>query len=137
MKLDERIDRAGLIGAAGIGLCPALVATALATIGLGVLTPLWIWLSAAFLLLGVAGFWLAYRQHGQALPFLLFAIGGILLFAGRYTRYGGTGWEGWELWGPGTVLVVAAFIANIRLPRKARKVPANAGNPGSSDGHST
>jgi len=135
MKLNERIDRAGLIGAAGIGLCPALIASVLATVGLGVLTPIWVWLSAAFLLLGVAGFWLSYRQHRQALPLLLFTMGGILLFVGRYTPYGGTGWDGWELWGPGTVLVLAAFIANVRLPHKARKVPANTGKPNQTAGH--
>lgn len=126
MKLGERVDGAGLMGAAGIGICPALVATALASVGLGVLTPIWLWLSAAFLLIGLAGFWLDYRRHRKVLPLILFMVGGLLLFVGRYTRYGGTGWEAWEIWGPGALFVLTAFIANLRLRPQVCGISLNA-----------
>ena len=129
MKSDKRVDTVGLLGAAGMGLCPLLVAGALASVGLGVLAPVWLWLSAAFLAVGLAGFWLDYRQHGNVLPLLLFIGGSLLLFTGRYTRYGGDGWEAWEIWGPGTVLVVAAFIRNLRLRRTTCPRPLNTESP--------
>lgn len=125
MKLDKRVDTSGLIGATGMGLCPALVASALASIGLGVLTPIWVWLSAGILALGLAGFWLDFQQHRKIGPLLLFSAGSILLFVGRHTRYGGIGWEAWEIWGPGALFVVAAFLRNLRLRPKACRRPSN------------
>lgn len=129
MKIAEKGAWAALIGGAGIGLCPLLVATSLASIGLGVLAPLWLWLSVGFLVIGLAGFWLDYRQHKNLIPLILFIGGSILLFTGRYTPYGGLGYAAWEIWGSGGVLVLIAFIRNLTLRPKSCSLPLNPRNP--------
>jgi hypothetical protein len=118
-------DSTSLLGAIGLGLCPVLMATALSTIGLGVLEPIWMWLSAALLVTGLVGYALDYRYHRQSAPVILFVGGGLLLWAGRYSPLGGTGWQGWPLWGSGGLLVLTAFALNLWVRSHTRAVRAN------------
>ena len=108
-----------------MGLCPVLMATALSTIGLGVLAPIWMWLTAVLLIAGLVGYALDYRYHSQSAPMILFVAGGLLLWAGRYSPLGGTGWQGWPLWGSGGLLVLAAFVLNLRARSHTRTVRTN------------
>jgi hypothetical protein len=110
-------DGVSLLGALGMGMCPVLATTALASIGLGMAAPIWMWLSGVFLIAGVVIYALDYRCHRQIAPVLLFIAGGLLLWAGRYSLLGGTGWQGWPIWGSGGVLAVAAFVFNLRARR--------------------
>lgn len=110
----KKRDSTSLLGAIGMGLCPVLTATALSTIGLGVLAPVWMWLSAVLLVTGLVGYALDYHSHHQSAPMILFVAGGLLLWAGRYSSLGGTGLDGWQLWGSGGLLVLAAFALNLR-----------------------
>jgi hypothetical protein len=109
----KKRDGTSLLGAIGMGLCPVLTATALSTIGLGVLATIWMWLSAALLVAGLVGYALDYRYHRQSAPTILFVAGGLLLWVGRYSPLGETGWQGWPLWGSGGLLVLAAFALNL------------------------
>jgi hypothetical protein len=97
-----------------MGLCPVLAATALSAVGLGILAPLWMWLSGGLLVAGLAGYAFDYRCHRQPTPVLLFVVGGILLWVGRYSPLGETGWQGWPIWGSGGLLVLRAFALNLR-----------------------
>lgn len=110
----KRRDGASLLGGVGMGLCPVLAATALSAVGLGILTPVWMWLSGVLLVAGLVGYAFDYRCHRQYTPVLLFVVGGLLLWAGRYSSLGGTGWQGWPLWGSGGLLVLSAFAVNRR-----------------------
>src|SRR5919109_5317076 len=113
-------DSTSLLGAIGMGLCPVLTATALSTIGLGVLAPIWMWLSAALLVTGLVGHTLDYRYHRQSPPVILFVAGGLLLWAGRYSPLGGTGLQAWPLWGSGGLLVLSAFALNLWARSRTR-----------------
>ena len=121
----KKRDSTSLLGAIGMGLCPVLTATALSTIGLGVLAPIWMWLSAALLVAGLVGYALDYRYHRQIAPVILFVVGGLLLWVGRYSPLGGTGWQGWQLWGSGGLLVLTAFALNLRIRSHTRAVSAD------------
>jgi hypothetical protein len=109
----QKRDSTSLLGAIGMGLCPVLMATALSTIGLGVLAPVWMWLSAALLVTGLIGYALDYRYHHQSVPVILFVVGALLLWAGRYSPLGGTGWQGWPLWGSGACSYWRHFALNL------------------------
>jgi hypothetical protein len=98
-----------------MGLCPVLAATALSAVGLGILAPIWMWLSGGLLVAGLVGYAFDYRCHRRLTPVLLFVFGGILLWVGRYSPFGGTGWQGWPLWGSGGLLVLSAFVLNLRV----------------------
>ena len=106
-----------------MGMCPVIAATALSILGLGILAPVWMWLSAALLVAGLVGLVLDFRRHRSIIPMALFAAGGTLLWLGRYSPLGGTGWQGWPEWGSGGLLVLAAFVLNLRAraPRCAVK----------------
>jgi hypothetical protein len=81
-------DTTSILGAMGMGLCPVTAATALSIFGLGILAPVWMWLSAGLLVAGLAGFILDYRRHRQIVPTALICsgrnapVGGPLLAAG-------------------------------------------------------
>ena len=121
----KKRDSTSLLGAIGMGLCPVLMATALSTIGLGVLAPIWMWVSAALLVAGLVGYALDYRYHRQSAPLILFVVGGLLLWAGRYSPLGGTGWQAWPLWGSGGLFVLTAFALNLWVRSHTRAVRAN------------
>jgi hypothetical protein len=110
-------DGVSLLGAVGMGMCPVLAATALVSMGLGLAAPFWMWLSVTMLVAGAVIYALDYRCHRQIAPVMLFAVGGLLLWAGRYSVLGGTGWQSWPIWGAGGVLVLAAFVVNLRARR--------------------
>jgi hypothetical protein len=118
----KKRDGSSLLGAIGMGLCPVLMATSLSTIGLGVLAPIWMWLSGALLVAGLVGYALDYRHHRQIAPVILFMVGSLLLWTGRYSPLGRTGWEGWPLWGSGGLLVLTAFVLNLRVRSHIRAV---------------
>lgn len=107
-------DVTTLLGGMGVGLCPTLAAATLSVAGMGILSPVWIWLSGGLLIAGLIGYAFDYRCHRQHIPILLFVIGGLLLWAGRYSPLGGTGWQGWPLWGSGSLLVLIAFTLNLQ-----------------------
>ncbi len=121
----KKRDTTPLLGAIGMGLCPVLTATALSTVGLGILAPIWMWLSTALLIAGLVGYSLDYRYHHQSAPVILFVSGGLLLWVGRYSPLGGTGWEGWPLWGSGGLLVLAAFALNLWARSHTRAARTN------------
>jgi hypothetical protein len=120
----KKRDGTSVLGAIGMGLCPVLTATMLSTIGLGVLAPIWMWLSAALLIAGLVGYMLDYRYHGQSTPVILFMAGGLLLWTGRYSPLGATGWQGWPIWGSGGLLVLIAFVLNLWARSHARTARA-------------
>ena len=121
----KKLDSTSLLGAIGMGLCPVLMATSLSAIGLGVLAPIWMPLSAALLVAGLVGYVLDYRYHRQSAPVILFMVGSLLLWAGRYSPLGGTGLQGWPLWGSGGLFVLAAFALNLWVRSHTLAVRAN------------
>lgn len=107
-------DGLSLLGAIGMGMCPVMMVTALTAVGLGIMAPVWMWLTGAFLVGGAVIYALDYRCHRQMWPVTLFVVGSLLLWAGRYSAFGGTGWQGWPFWGAGGLLVLTAFGLNLR-----------------------
>ena len=106
-----------LLGAGAVAVCPlcwAGSAALLTFLGLGALIPVWIGIVFVFLGLGLVGLILDYRYHKVILPSILYTIGGILLYLGRYV-YGSMGFGGWQIWGPGSVLVIIAIFYNKKL----------------------
>lgn len=111
---------APILGAGAIGACPLCwvgSASLLTFFGLGALVPLWPWVVGAFLALGVVGFAFDYRSHRDWRPLALLAVGGALLYVGRYV-FVAPGFGYWQIWGPGAALVLYAVFANKRLFRK-------------------
>lgn len=105
---------APVLGAGGVGVCPAcwLGSAALLTYaGLGALIPLWRWIMLGLLGLSFIGFALDYRAHKNQGPLLLLFVGATLLYLGRYV-FGGTGFAGWPIWGAGGIIMVLAIIYN-------------------------
>jgi len=112
-----------LLGAGAVGVCPlcwAGSAALLTFLGLGALIPIWIGVVFVFLGLGLIGLILDYRYHKVIFPSIMYVIGSILLYLGRYV-FGGMGFSGWQIWIPGSILVVVAVYYNKKLfSRKPR-----------------
>lgn len=108
---------APILGAGAVGACPlcwAGSASLLTYLGLGTLIPIWRGIAFTLLIIGLVGFMLDYRSHRNPLPVILLAIGGLLLYLGRYV-YGGPGFGGWPIWGLGGILVIVAVTINKRM----------------------
>lgn len=123
---------APLLGTGAVGVCPLCWATSaalLSYLGLGVLIPFWRKIAVAFLLLGLLGFISDYTKHRNPRPLVLYVIGGVILFLGRYVFIvnppshvfsGIEGFAGWPIWGAGGLLVVAGVLLNHSLFKKQR-----------------
>ena len=112
-----------ILGAGAIGVCPLCwigSASRLTYFGLGVVIPFWRWIGFGFIAIGAVGFILDYRSHRNPYPLLLLALGGILLYVGRYVFL--STWGAWPIWGLGGLLVLGAVIYNKKLFRKEHKV---------------
>lgn len=105
---------APVLGAGGVGVCPAcwVGSSAMLTyLGLGALIPLWQWITVSLLGLSFIGFGLDYRSHKNPTPMLLLFLGAAILYLGRYIL-GGTGSGAWPIWGAGGIIIVLAIIYN-------------------------
>lgn len=112
---------APILGAGAIGICPLCwlgSASLLTYLGLGALIPVWRWLAFGLIFLGGIGFILDYRSHKKPYPLIMLAVGGTLLYIGRYVFV--STWGVWQIWGPGALLIVVAVIYNKRLFRKPK-----------------
>lgn len=115
-KLLRKIATKGapLLGAGAIGVCPlcwAGSAAFLTYVGLGALIPVWQAIVFVILAIGLIGFAFDYRSHKNPWPLILYVIGGITLYLGRYV-FGGADFTGWPIWGTGAALIVAAVVYN-------------------------
>ena len=109
-----------ILGAGAVGACPLCwlgTASLLTYLGIGALIPVWRNIVFALLVLGGLGFLLDFRSHRDIKPFILFVIGAIMLYLGRYV-YGGPEFGGWQIWIPGGILVLVAVIYNRSFFRK-------------------
>lgn len=112
---------APVLGAGAIGVCPLCwvgSASLLTYAGLGVLIPVWRWITFGLIGLGAVGFLFDYRAHKNPKPFILLVVGAILLYIGRYV-FSST-WGAWWIWGPGAFLIITAVVYNKRLFRKPK-----------------
>lgn len=103
-----------ILGGGAIGVCPlcwAGSAAFLSYVGLGALIPIWQWLAAILILIGLIGLIFDYKVHKNIFPILYLIIGGILLYTGRYI-WGGPGFTGWPIWGAGAILIIIAVWQN-------------------------
>lgn len=112
-----------ILGAGAVGACPLCwigSASLLTYVGLGALIPVWRQLAFGMLFIAGIGFLLDFRSHRNIIPLILLAIGGILLYIGRYVFL--STWGAWPIWGLGGLLVLGAVIYNKQLFRKKHKV---------------
>lgn len=110
-----------ILGAGAIGACPLCwvgSASLLTYLGLGGLIPIWRQLAFGMLFVAGIGFLLDFRSHRNIMPLILLALGGTLLYIGRYVFL--STWGVWPIWGLGGLLVLAAVIYNKRLFSKSR-----------------
>lgn len=110
-----------ILGAGAVGACPLCwigSASLLTYLGLGALIPVWRTLVLVLLLGGGIGFLLDFRSHRNIQPLIIFIVGALLLYVGRYV-FGGPGFGGWYIWLPGGLLVLAAVIYNKSLFKKS------------------
>lgn len=112
-----------LLGAGAIGVCPLCwigSASLLTYLGLGALIPIWRQLAFGMLFIAGIGFLLDFRSHRNVMPLILLAVGGVLLYVGRYVFL--STWGAWPIWGLGGLFVLVAVIYNKQLFRKKHKV---------------
>lgn len=108
-----------ILGAGAIGACPICwlgSASILTYAGLGALIPVWRVLAFGMLAIAGIGFWLDFRSHKNIVPFILLALGSVLLYVGRYVFL--STWGAWQIWIPGGLLVISAVIYNRGFFRK-------------------
>ncbi len=112
---------APLLGAGAIGVCPlcwAGSAAFLSYVGLGAFIPLWKWLVFALLGAGLVGLAFDYRSHKKWRPLVLFLIGSVALYLGRYVFVQVVVWVG------GAIFILGAVIDN-KLQFKKPEIEPN------------
>lgn len=111
-----------VLGAGAVGACPLCwigSASLLTYLGLGTLIPVWRQLAFGILFIAGIGFILDFRSHRNIMPLIILALGGALLYIGRYVFL--STWGAWPIWGTGGILVLMAVFYNKSMFRKKHK----------------